>query len=125
MLFTPQLAGRATVSVRGPLVLDDGTEVYPDLQVLKLREDGYRKTNPTGEDTLLVVEVVDTSLAFDLQVKLPRYARTGNAKNQRFPRSVSRPRSGPCSPSPPACRRWMRGLPILYRRRWPSLRLRG
>jgi Uma2 family endonuclease len=77
MIFAPKLAGKAIVSIQGPLVLDDGTEVYPDLLVLKQRDDRYRHSNPTGEDVLLVVEVADSSLPFDLGVKLAKYARAG------------------------------------------------
>ena len=76
-LFTPKLAGKAIVSVQGPLVLDDGTEVYPDLSVLKYRDDHYRKANPTGDEVLLVIEVADSSLALDLRTKLAKYARAG------------------------------------------------
>lgn len=77
MLFTPKLAGNAIVRVQGALVLDDGTELYPDLQVLRERAAHYRAQNPTAEDVLLVVEVADTSLAFDLLTKLAQYARAG------------------------------------------------
>ncbi|NEX20258.1 Uma2 family endonuclease [Thiorhodococcus mannitoliphagus] len=77
MIFAPPLAGVAIVSVRGPLVLDDGTEVYPDLMVLKQRDDRYARSNPTAEDVLLLVEVADTSLALDTGVKLAKYARAG------------------------------------------------
>ena len=77
LLFTTRLAGTAVVSVQGPLVLDDGTEVYPDLLVLKQRGDGYRKSNPTAEDALLVIELADSSLTLDLGVKLAKYARAG------------------------------------------------
>jgi len=77
LLFTTRLAGTAVVSVQGPLVLDDGTEVYPDLLVLKQRGDGYRTSNPTAEDALLVIELADSSLTLDLGVKLAKYARAG------------------------------------------------
>lgn len=77
MTLAPRLAGRAIVRVQGAVVIDDGTELYPDLLVLRPREDRYRIAHPTGEDALLVVEVADTSLAIDQQVKLPKYARAG------------------------------------------------
>jgi Uma2 family endonuclease len=35
---------------------------------------------PTPEDVLLLIEVADTSLAYDRDVKLPQYARTGIAE---------------------------------------------
>jgi Uma2 family endonuclease len=77
MAFAPPLAGRAIVRVQGALVIDEGTELYPDLMVLRLREDHYRESHPTGDDVLLVIEVADSSLELDRQVKLPKYARAG------------------------------------------------
>jgi Uma2 family endonuclease len=77
MVFASRLANTAIVSVQGPLVLDDGTEVYPDLLVLEPREDRYRKSNPTAADVLLAVEVADSSLSIDLGVKLAKYACAG------------------------------------------------
>ena len=77
MRFATALAGRAIVRVQGPVVLDDGTELYPDLSVLEPREDFYRGANPTGDDVLLVIEVADSSLALDQGIKLAKYARAG------------------------------------------------
>jgi len=77
MVFAPKLAGRAIVRVQGALVLDDGTELYPDLSVLRPRDDYYRKGNPTGDDVLLVIEVADSSLTLDLRTKPAKYARAG------------------------------------------------
>jgi Uma2 family endonuclease len=76
-IFTLALAGRAIVRVQGALVMDDGTELYPDLSVLRRRDDRYRTTNPRGDDAYLVVEVADTSLAYDTRTKLARYAWAG------------------------------------------------
>lgn len=77
MTLAPKLAGKAIVRVQGPLVLDDGTELYPDLAVLEYREDFYRKENPTGDHVLLLIEVADSSLVQDLRTKLAKYARAG------------------------------------------------
>lgn len=77
LLLTVKLAGKAIVSVQGPLALDDGTELYPDLVVLQHRDDFYRQANPTGDDALLVIEVADSSLSLDQGPKLAKYARAG------------------------------------------------
>lgn len=77
LLLTLRLAGKAIVSVQGPLALDDGTELYPDLAVLQHRDDFYRQANPTGDDALLVIEVADSSLSLDQGPKLAKYARAG------------------------------------------------
>ena len=65
-----------TVSVQCPLRLDDYSEPEPDIAILRFREDDYA-THPGPEDTLLAMEVSDSSLAFDLEVKSRRYAAAG------------------------------------------------
>jgi Uma2 family endonuclease len=77
MILAPKLAGKAILRVQGALVLDDGTELYPDLSVLELRDDFYRQANPTGDDALLVIEVADSSLPLDQGIKLAKYASAG------------------------------------------------
>jgi Uma2 family endonuclease len=66
-----------TVRVQSPLQLDDYSEPQPDLSLLKPRADFYEQAHPTPADTLLVVEVSDTTVEYDRQVKLPLYARAG------------------------------------------------
>jgi len=76
-LFAGAFEGRAVVSVQNPLRLDDYTEPQPDVVLLKFREDSYRGKRPEASDALLLVEVADTTLAYDRDVKLPRYAASG------------------------------------------------
>jgi len=68
------VANQALVSVQNPLRLDDHTEPEPDLVLLRLDR---RRGVPLAEDALLVVEVADSSLAYDRDIKIPRYARSG------------------------------------------------
>ncbi len=67
----------ALVSAQLPLRLGDHSEPEPDLALLKPRDDGYATRMPGGEDTLLVIEVSDTTLAYDVRIKAPLYARHG------------------------------------------------
>jgi Uma2 family endonuclease len=77
-LFAPLMLRRAAViSIQGPLRLNPRTEVYPDVQLLRPREDDYRHQLPGPEDVLLVIEVSDTTLDYDREVKLPLYAQAG------------------------------------------------
>jgi Uma2 family endonuclease len=71
------LRGKAVVLVQSPLRLSEDSEPEPDLMVLKPPLDRYREKLPTPEDVLLLVEVADTSLEFDREVKLPLYAEAG------------------------------------------------
>ena len=71
------VAGRALVRVQNPVRLDEHSEPQPDLSVLMPRADFFKSGHPPPSDTLLVVEVADTSLLFDRDKKIPLYARHG------------------------------------------------
>jgi Uma2 family endonuclease len=75
--FVRRYGDRASVSVQGPVTLDDWSEPQPDVMLNSLPEERYAVANPTAEDALLVVEVSVTSLPFDLGEKLRAYARRG------------------------------------------------
>ena len=62
------------VHTQNPVRLGEDNEAQPDVAVLRRREDGYAHGLPTAEDVHLVVEVADSSLAFDRDIKLPLYA---------------------------------------------------
>jgi Uma2 family endonuclease len=68
---------RALVSVQGPVRLDDRSEPQPDIAVLSPREDGYRLSHAVPADILLLIEVADTSFAFDRDRKASYYAASG------------------------------------------------
>ena len=70
---------RGIVSVQNPLRLDDSSEPEPDIVVFKPRDDEYESGHPLPGDALLVIEVADTSLAYDRTVKAPLYAESGIA----------------------------------------------
>jgi Uma2 family endonuclease len=65
------------VRVQNPVRLGERTEPQPDLAVVHRRPDGYRKVHPLPGDVLLVIEVSDTTVEYDRDVKLPVYARAG------------------------------------------------
>jgi Uma2 family endonuclease len=71
------LAGRGILSIQNPVRLDDGSEPEPDVVVLKPRDDYYETAAPRPEDVLLLIEVADTSLRDDRDVKVPLYAESG------------------------------------------------
>ena len=77
-LLTRRLAGdEAVIDAQDPVVLGDLSEPQPDLAVLAPREDFYADEHPRPEDVLLLIEIADTSLAYDREVKAPIYARYG------------------------------------------------
>lgn len=76
-LFDRAVGEQAIVSVQDPIRLDEHNEPEPDIALLRYREDFYRSTHPGPADVLLIVEVADTSLRYDREIKLPLYARHG------------------------------------------------
>jgi Uma2 family endonuclease len=75
--FSRGLGERVIVRVQGSIRLSEGSEPQPDLVLLRPRWDFYGARDAGPEDTLLIVEVADTTLAYDRDVKLPLYARAG------------------------------------------------
>lgn len=67
----------ALVFVQNPVLLGTNNEPQPDIALLKPREDFYRTALPRPEDVLLIIEVADTTLAYDRDIKVPLYARHG------------------------------------------------
>lgn len=75
--FSEAFGRRAIVSIQNPLLLNLYNEPQPDVVVLKPQPDFYTSTRFTPEDAFFVVEISESSLAFDRKVKLPRYAASG------------------------------------------------
>ena len=78
--FAEIALGKAIVHIQNALRLSPIIEVYPDLALLKPRSDFYRTAHPGPDDVLLVVEVADTSSAYDRGIKAELYARHGIAE---------------------------------------------
>jgi Uma2 family endonuclease len=76
--FSARLSPFAIVDVQNPVEMrDQESEPQPDITLLRLQDDLYSTATPTPEDTLLVVEVADSSLSFDRRVKMHLYAEAG------------------------------------------------
>lgn len=71
------LQKKAIVSIQNPIVIGDFSEPQPDISLLERREDFYRTVSATAQDTLLVIEVSDTTTRYDRDVKFPVYAANG------------------------------------------------
>jgi Uma2 family endonuclease len=76
-VLTSKIGGAAIVSVQNPFAVDEYSEPQPDIVILKPSEDFYAHSLPTAQDVLLIIEVADTSLSYDRNVKVPAYARAG------------------------------------------------
>ncbi|MGQ0569234.1 MAG: Uma2 family endonuclease [Armatimonadota bacterium] len=69
--------GAAVLDVQNPVRLGELLEPQPDVIVLRARLDLYASSIPGPEDVLLLIEVMDSSAAYDRGLKLPLYARAG------------------------------------------------
>lgn len=79
LILTPATAARAIVGIQDPVRLTD-SEPEPDVSVVHLRTDFYESGPPTPADVLLLVEVADTSLDYDRDIKGALYAENGIAE---------------------------------------------
>jgi Uma2 family endonuclease len=69
------LGNTAILSVQNPIILGDLSEPEPDFAVLRPDPNGYRDHLPEAGDILLLIEVSDTTLRYDRNIKAPLYAR--------------------------------------------------
>ena len=76
-LLSAAIGERGMVRMQLPLRLDDASEPQPDIAVVLPRSDYYEQRHPGGPDTLLGVEISDTTLEFDRDVKAPLYLEHG------------------------------------------------
>ncbi|HEY0512386.1 MAG TPA: Uma2 family endonuclease [Thermoanaerobaculia bacterium] len=71
------LKPKGIASVQGPLRFRGQTSIpQPDAVVFRRRAD-FKQRPPRGRDALLVVEVADSTLAYDRNTKIPLYAANG------------------------------------------------
>lgn len=76
-LFQIKLGDQVFVWVQNPIILRNHSEPQPDLAILKWRDDFYASALPTPEDILLIIEVADSTITYDRDVKMPLYAANG------------------------------------------------
>ncbi len=72
--LTRLLEDNAVISVQDPIHIDEYNEPEPDIALLKPREDFYAESHPTPRDVLLVVEVSDSTVEYDRDIKKAIYA---------------------------------------------------
>lgn len=68
---------RATLQSQDPIVISTDSEPEPDIAILHNRDDDYLSAHPTPSDILLLIEIADSSLKYDQEVKLVVYAEAG------------------------------------------------
>ncbi len=67
----------AIVRCQEPITLPNNSEPEPDITIARLRDDNYLDSHPSPSDLMLVIEVADSSLDFDKNIKANLYAAAG------------------------------------------------
>ncbi|NJK69741.1 MAG: Uma2 family endonuclease [Microcoleus sp. SU_5_3] len=78
-LFQGLFNNLAWVRVQDPIALDNSSEPEPDIAVVIIDPFDYATHHPTPSEIYLIIEVADSSLAYDREVKAQIYARSGIA----------------------------------------------
>ena len=65
------------ISVQDPIHIDEFNQPEPDIALLKPREDFYAESHPSPQDVLLLIEVSNSTIEYDRDIKKTLYARTG------------------------------------------------
>jgi Uma2 family endonuclease len=68
------LGKRAILAAQNPVALNENSEPQPDVALLKPRDDFYATAHPQPQDILLLIEVADSTVVYDREVKIPLYA---------------------------------------------------
>jgi Uma2 family endonuclease len=68
---------QALVRCQDPISLPNHSEPEPDIPIVRLRSDDYVNSHPSPADIILVIEVADSSIKFDREIKAPLYAAAG------------------------------------------------
>ena len=75
--LSQQVGQHALIGAQDPVRLGEHSEPQPDIALLRPRADFYSTAHPGPADVLLLIEVSDTSIDYDREVKVPLYARSG------------------------------------------------
>ncbi len=76
-IFSHHGYGKIVVGPQNPIELDPYSEPEPDIVIAKYRKDHYTLAHPKPTDVLMVIEVSVTTYPYDLETKLPLYAKAG------------------------------------------------
>ena len=73
------LGNQAAVYNKSPIALDDYSEPEPDIALVRIDPFDCATHHPTPSEVYLIIEVADSSLTFDREIKAKIYARSGIA----------------------------------------------
>ena len=73
-LFFLRLGETVTVGIQDSVRLNNTSEPQPDISLLQRRPDFYETQKPQPENVFLLIEVSDTTIKYDREIKVPLYA---------------------------------------------------
>lgn len=77
-LLISKLSGlELMVRVQNPVILSIKSQPQPDIAVVRYRSDRYEVRHPSADEILLIIEVSDSTLAFDRDKKSSDYGAAG------------------------------------------------
>ena len=68
-IFARLFRNQTLISIRNPIHIDEFNEPESDIALLKPREDFYAENHPTPQDILLLIEVSDSTIEYDREIK--------------------------------------------------------
>lgn len=74
-LLIEQLFKQVTIRNQHPIRIENHSEPEPDIAVVLHRKDRYKHNHPSPAETLLVIEVSDSTLKYDRKIKKKLYAK--------------------------------------------------
>jgi Uma2 family endonuclease len=75
-VLSQRLAGRALLRFQDPVQLSDFSEPEPDVAVVQLDPQDYEDHHPRADEVFWLIEVADTTLRRDRDLKVPLYGRS-------------------------------------------------
>ncbi|MEH2039267.1 Uma2 family endonuclease [Nostoc sp.] len=76
-LLRQRLGDKVLLRIQSPVQLDDYSEPEPDISVVKLNPLDYEDHHPNASEVFLLIEIADSSLKYDREVKAIAYAKSG------------------------------------------------
>lgn len=73
-LLIKLLEERIILAPQNPIELGDTSQPQPDIALLRPRADFYQTSFPQAGDIFLLIEVADSTVKYDREVKIPLYA---------------------------------------------------
>jgi Uma2 family endonuclease len=76
-LLQNRLGNQAWIAVQDPVKLNERSEPEPDIAVVKIDPLDYADHHPTPAEIYLIIEVADSSLKLDTEIKAKAYSQAG------------------------------------------------